>query len=129
MYAIESQGCIAVRARREDSSWVTIAVEDDGLGIPEDALPSIFEAFVTSRLDSRGTGLGLTVAEGIVHQHGGTLIASNRSEGGARLEVRLPAAASGGGPLEAGVAPRGFHSATLGRNRGAPASVPPRGQG
>ena len=99
IYAIESQGRIVVRARREGRSWVTIAVEDDGLGIPEDVLPNIFEAFVTSRLDSRGTGLGLTVAEGIVHQHGGTLVASNREEGGARLEVRLPAAAS-----EAGVA-------------------------
>jgi len=96
MYAIESQGRIVVRARREDPSWVTIAVEDDGLGIPEDVLPNIFEAFVTSRLDSRGTGLGLTVAEGIVHQHGGTLIASNRVEGGARLEVRLPAASEAG---------------------------------
>jgi signal transduction histidine kinase len=94
IYAIESQGRIVVRARREDPAWVTIAVEDDGLGIPEDVLPNIFEAFVTSRLDSRGTGLGLTVAEGIVHQHGGTLIASNRAEGGACLEVRLPAAAS-----------------------------------
>jgi two-component system NtrC family sensor kinase len=99
IYAIESQGRIVVRARQEGRSWVTIAVEDDGLGIPEDVLPNIFEAFVTSRLDSRGTGLGLTVAEGIVHQHGGTLVASNREEGGARLEVRLPAAAS-----EAGVA-------------------------
>jgi len=97
MYAIESQGRIVVRARREDPAWVTIAVEDDGLGIPEDVLPNIFEAFVTSRLDSRGTGLGLTVAEGIVHQHGGTLVASNRAEGGARLEVRLPAAASESG--------------------------------
>ena len=55
-------------------------------------LPNIFEAFVTARLDARGTGLGLTVAEGIVNQHGGTIAASNRAGGGARLEVRLPAA-------------------------------------
>jgi signal transduction histidine kinase len=67
-------------------------VDDDGPGIPEDVLPNIFEAFVTSRLDSRGTGLGLTVAEGIVHQHGGALTACNRPEGGARLEVKMPAA-------------------------------------
>ena len=64
----------------------------DGPGIPPDVLPQIFEAFVTSRLDARGTGLGLTVAEGIVHQHGGTIVAGNRTGGGARLEVRLPAA-------------------------------------
>ena len=71
---------------------VAVRVEDDGPGIPADVLPNIFEAFVTTRLDSRGTGLGLTVAEGIAHQHGGLIIASNRPQGGACLEVRLPAA-------------------------------------
>jgi signal transduction histidine kinase len=67
-------------------------VEDDGPGIPKDVLPNIFDAFVSSRLDSRGTGLGLTVAAGIVQQHDGQIIASNRPGGGARLEVLLAAA-------------------------------------
>jgi two-component system C4-dicarboxylate transport sensor histidine kinase DctB len=49
---------------------------------------------VTTRLDAKGTGLGLTVAEGIVNEHGGTIAALNRPEGGACLEVRLPAAVS-----------------------------------
>jgi signal transduction histidine kinase len=70
---------------------VTISVEDNGRGIPADVLPDIFDAFVTTRLDARGTGLGLTVAEGIVTQHGGGISAANRAEGGARLEVTLPA--------------------------------------
>jgi len=52
----------------------------------------VFEAFVSTRLDSRGTGLGLTVAEGIVSQHGGSIAACNRPEGGAALEVLLPKA-------------------------------------
>ena len=51
-----------------------------------------FDAFVTERLDARGTGLGLTVAEGIITQHGGAITASNRPQGGACLEVSLPAA-------------------------------------
>jgi signal transduction histidine kinase len=55
-------------------------------------LPEIFEAFVSTRLDARGTGLGLTVAEGIIHQHGGTISAGNRPSGGACLEVTLPGA-------------------------------------
>jgi len=71
---------------------IAISIEDNGPGIPSDVLPDIFDAFVTSRLDARGTGLGLTVAEGIVTQHGGTIAASNRAEGGARLEVWLPSA-------------------------------------
>jgi signal transduction histidine kinase len=95
LYAIDGAGGIVVRVREESRAGkreVVVAVEDDGVGIPEDVLPNIFDAFVTRRLDSRGTGLGLTVAEGIVQQHGGVLKASNRPEGGARFEVRLPAA-------------------------------------
>jgi len=72
--------------------WWAIAFEDNGPGIPEDVLPEIFEAFITTRLDSRGTGLGLTVSEGIIHQHGGTINASNNPNGGARIEIRLPEA-------------------------------------
>jgi len=96
--AVRSSGIILVRSQRlvsEGRPWIVISVEDDGAGIPPDVAPHIFEAFVTSRLDARGTGLGLTVAEGIVHQHGGTIEASNRPGGGARLQVRLPAAPTG----------------------------------
>jgi nitrogen fixation/metabolism regulation signal transduction histidine kinase len=51
-------------------------------------------SLVTTRLDAHGTGLGLTVAQGIVTQHGGSITASNRKEGGACLEVWLPVAVS-----------------------------------
>ena len=93
IYAVPSSGRIHVISRRVNRnlhSWVSIAVQDNGPGIPADVLPDIFEAFVSTRLDAKGTGLGLTVAEGIVHQHGGTITASNRAEGGACLEVTLP---------------------------------------
>src|SRR5580698_3110809 len=94
LYAIPSSGEIAVHAKhlnRNAQPWISIAVEDNGPGIAADVLPDIFEAFVSTRLDAKGTGLGLTVAEGIIHQHGGTITASNRAEGGACLEVTLPA--------------------------------------
>ena len=90
--AVDPGGCIAVQARkmaRDGKQWITVSVDDDGHGIPADVLPDIFEAFVSTRLDSQGTGLGLTVAEGIVQQYGGTISASNRPGGGARLEVTL----------------------------------------
>jgi signal transduction histidine kinase len=93
--AVSPSGTIVVRSQRVSSggqSWIAIDVDDDGPGIPADVLPQIFEAFVTNRLDARGTGLGLTVAQGIVQRHGGIIEASNRPGGGARLEVRLPAA-------------------------------------
>jgi signal transduction histidine kinase len=87
----ETGGRIRAAAARADQSWA-ISIEDNGPGIPEEVLPEIFEAFITTRLDSRGTGLGLTVSEGIIQQHGGRITAANNPGGGARIEIRLPAA-------------------------------------
>ena len=95
LLAVSGGGTIRVESKplvRGGQSWVCCTVLDNGPGIPGHVLPNLFEAFVTTRLDAQGTGLGLTVAEGIVTQHGGTISASNRAEGGACLEVLLPAA-------------------------------------
>lgn len=95
LLAVSSGGIIRVETRplqRGGQKWICCSVIDNGPGIPPHVLPNLFEAFVSTRLDARGTGLGLTVAEGIVTQHGGTISASNRAEGGAALEVVLPAA-------------------------------------
>ena len=95
LHAVEAPGGrIEARARRQDrlgTHGVAITVEDNGHGIPAAVLPNVFDAFVTTRLDAQGTGLGLTVAEGIVTQHGGAISVANRKEGGASLEVWLPA--------------------------------------
>ena len=95
LLAVDTGGAVCIESKyvqRGGQSWVSCMVLDNGPGIPPDVLPNLFEAFVTTRLDARGTGLGLTVAEGIVTQHGGTISASNRPEGGACLEVLLAAA-------------------------------------
>jgi len=79
----------AARVSREDSTWVSITITDNGPGIAPHLLPSLFEPFVTSRLDAKGTGLGLAVADGIVREHGGVLLARN-VDGGAQFEVLMP---------------------------------------
>lgn len=89
--AVSDKGEIRV-ATRTTGSRIAITIDDNGPGIAPEVLPDIFDAFVTTRLDAHGTGLGLAVAEGIIDQHGGSIEAYNRPEGGARLEVRLPAA-------------------------------------
>jgi signal transduction histidine kinase len=96
LHAVPSGGHIAAAARAaslDGAPALAVSVEDNGPGIPPEVLPEIFEAFVSTRLDARGTGLGLAVAEGIVDQHGGRITASNCPAGGARLEVTLPAPA------------------------------------
>jgi signal transduction histidine kinase len=95
MFAVAQGGQIKVKTRtvmRNGQAWLACAIEDNGPGIPAHVLPNLFEAFVSTRLDAKGTGLGLTVAEGIITQHGGTITAANRPNGGATLEVTLPCA-------------------------------------
>ncbi len=74
---------------------VTVRVEDQGPGIPDEALEKVFEPF--QRLEESrnrstgGTGLGLTIARRVVQGHGGTLTLANRPEkGGLVAIVRLP---------------------------------------
>jgi signal transduction histidine kinase len=87
-------GTVTVRVRSDESS-ATLTVEDEGTGIREADLGRIFERFWRADdAPAGGTGLGLAIAAWIVEGHGGTIVASNRSAGGARLEARLPVAAA-----------------------------------
>lgn len=77
---------------RDDAQWVALTITDNGPGIDPAIVGRLFEPFASTRLDSRGTGLGLAVSEGIIREHGGLLLARNRTEGtGAIFEVLLPA--------------------------------------
>jgi len=73
-----------------DANHVHAEFHDSGPGITE---PSrIFEPFYTTKGVGKGTGLGLSICYGIIQEHGGNIVARNRPEGGAIIEVRLPAA-------------------------------------
>jgi len=72
-----------------------IKISDSGPGVPDEALDKLFRPFY--RIDDArgrqtgGVGLGLAITERAVRLHGGTIKASNRSEGGLIIEIRLPA--------------------------------------
>lgn len=74
--------------RSQARGLARIEVADTGPGIPEEYLERIFEAGYTTRPGS--PGLGLTVCRAIVEQHGGTIHAGNRPEGGATFHLTLP---------------------------------------
>ena len=81
-------GTIGVRSMVHDGS-VEVVFEDTGTGI---ALPErIFDPFYTTKEVGKGTGLGLSICYGIVHEHGGEIVAANRNDvTGASFTVRLP---------------------------------------
>ena len=83
-------GRIEITSTCTDDRIVT-TVRDTGNGIPEGALPRIFEPFYTTKEVGKGTGLGLAIAYGIVVEHGGEIVAANHPEGGAMFTVELPA--------------------------------------
>lgn len=80
-------GLIDVRASAGPAA-IYITVEDRGPGFTAAELPRIFEPFFTKRRG--GTGLGLSLAQRIVDDHGGSLTAGNRDGGGASMTVTLP---------------------------------------
>jgi signal transduction histidine kinase len=78
---------------RESNGGASLVVEDNGPGFDPEVLPLIFERRVKGR-DSSGHGLGLAFVDAVARAHGGTVSASNRAEGGARIVVTLPAGLS-----------------------------------
>jgi PAS domain S-box-containing protein len=79
-------GVLKVRVFKKDA-FVCVEFDDSGPGIKD---PSrIFDPFYTTKSVGKGTGLGLSICYGIIKEHGGEIVARNREEGGATIEVRL----------------------------------------
>jgi PAS domain S-box-containing protein len=87
-------GEIWLSARREDGR-VVISVRDNGVGIPAQALPTVFDMFQqfdrSERPSQRGLGIGLALAKRLVEMHAGTIEASSAGQGrGTEFAIRLP---------------------------------------
>ena len=67
-----------------------LRIEDDGPGVPEDLWERVIEPFYTTKPPGEGTGLGLSVVNGIVSEHNGSLDIGRSELGGARFSVHLP---------------------------------------
>lgn len=83
---------IEVSTTLEDTDSVRIEVRDDGPGMSAEVLGHIFDPFFTTKDVGEGTGLGLSVAQAIVAEHGGTLSAQSAPGEGATFAIVLPAA-------------------------------------
>ena len=87
--AMPTGGALTLRIRRF-ADRVELEVLDTGPGVAREIMPKLFQSFVSNK--ETGLGLGLVISRRIVEEHGGTIDAANRAEGGAIFIVRLPTA-------------------------------------
>jgi two-component system NtrC family sensor kinase len=73
-----------------DGEQIELQVRDDGVGIPPEILPHIFDPFTTTKEVGKGVGLGLAVSKGIVERHGGHIKVASDLGVGTTFQVILP---------------------------------------
>jgi len=87
--AVDDGGRIDIALSREDENTIAVAISDDGIGISERDIESIFEPFFSTKGDY-GTGLGLSITYGIVQNLGGQIDVQSKVAEGTTFTVRLP---------------------------------------
>jgi two-component system NtrC family sensor kinase len=94
IHAMAKGGDLVVTTRRKDKG-VSVSVRDTGHGMTSEIRKKIFEPFFTTKPAGQGTGLGLSVAQGIVIAHKGRIKVNSHPGKGTTMEVLLPAKQSG----------------------------------
>ena len=92
--AMPRGGTLTLRSRlsQADAGALRLEVQDDGLGIPPDVLPRLFEPFVTTK-EGHAVGLGLAISRQIMERHNGRIEVESEAGRGSRFSVLLPASA------------------------------------
>jgi PAS domain S-box-containing protein len=83
--------CASCRARVDSGCWVELSVADDGSGMPPELVERIFEPFTSTKEAGRGSGMGLAMVHGIVHDHEGHVVVETEQGRGSVFRVMLPA--------------------------------------
>jgi two-component system NtrC family sensor kinase len=88
--AVLENGEIVMSTRNPDSDTIVIEISDNGIGIPEDDIPHIFEPFFSTKHDTSGIGLGLAIVHGIIKTHNGKIEVKSELGKGTTISITLP---------------------------------------
>jgi two-component system NtrC family sensor kinase len=88
--AVLENGEIIISTKNPDIDSIKIEISDNGIGIPEDDLPHIFEPFFSTKRDTSGIGLGLAIVHGIVKSHNGRIEVMSELGKGTTISIILP---------------------------------------
>jgi len=81
---------LTVRTHQTENGTVTIEIEDNGSGIPDDIKDKILQPFFTTKKGTQGTGLGLSITHDIMKAHGGVLNVATQATKGTTFTIELP---------------------------------------
>jgi len=85
-----NKGVLVSTSYDKEQHNVVIKVEDEGMGIPSESLPHIMDTFYTTKYDSGGIGLGLSISSKIVEEHNGRMTFTSELDKGTKAAVILP---------------------------------------
>ena len=88
--AVLDNGEIIISTKNPDIDTIKIEISDNGIGIPVDDLPHIFEPFFSTKRDTSGIGLGLAIVHGIIKSHNGTMEVKSELGKGTTISITLP---------------------------------------
>ena len=76
----------------KSGEWIRIEIKDEGIGIPQEAIPKIFDPFFTTKEVGKGTGLGLSICQSIVEKHNGLIAVKSEPNKGSIFTIQFPKA-------------------------------------
>ena len=88
--AVLENGEIVISTKNPDGDTIKIEISDNGIGIPGDDIPHIFEPFFSTKHDTSGIGLGLAIVHGIVKSHNGKIEVKSELGKGTTISITIP---------------------------------------